>query len=123
MMVKSTKMMINRPNQSLNDQRRRIHHQKRSNPSMITWMNTLVRVIVRTARRLLMLHLLTLQRSQREPNRRMILMVPVAEGQTSHFSIQLVKVHPSLLEANTTYTGFCRSKPQRGPQVAWRLGW
>ena len=74
MMVKSTKMMISRPNQSLNNlftiprRRRRIYHPKGLNLLMTTSMSTLVQARVRKVRKLLMLHPLTLQRSQRKPN-------------------------------------------------------
>ena len=73
-MVKSTKMTISRPNQSLNDlltvpsRKRRIHHPKGSNFLMTTSISTLVRVRVKTVRKLLMLHPLILQRSQRKLN-------------------------------------------------------
>ena len=86
MMVKSTRMTANRPNQSLIDlltiprRRRRTHHPRGSNLPMTTSMSTLVRVRVRTVRKLLIVHPLTLQRSQRKPNRKIILMVPVTEG-------------------------------------------
>ena len=63
---------------------------------MTALMSTLAQVRARTVRKLLMLHPLMLPRSQRKPNQKMMLMVPVAEGSTSHLKAQPVRVHLGL---------------------------